>query len=186
MPIATTELRGHHTKLCLTVYQRGGHSWNAKGNLTSDGENSYTYDSENRMTGAVTASGSFSYTFDAFGRRVRKVGPGVDVSFVHDGVHVIEERDGGDDSLVARYVYGAAIDECVRMERGGASFYYHRDRLGSVVNLSNSSGDLVESYKYDAWGNVDSTGSVGYPYFFTGRRYDSETGLYLLRAELRS
>ena len=68
------------------------------------------------------------------------------------------------------------------MERAGETYYYHYDRLGSVVNLSDSSGDLVETYHYDAWGNADTYGSVSNPYFFTGRRYDLETGNYYYRA----
>ena len=61
-------------------------------------------------------------------------------------------------------------------------YYYHYDALGSVVALSNNSGNIVETYSYDVYGQPDSTGSVGNPYFFTSRRYDTETGLYYYRA----
>ena len=74
---------------------------------------------------------------------------------------------------------------------GGAGlFYYHYDGLGSVVALSDSAGNIVETYRYDVFGepNVwDANGdaltesSVGNPYMFTGRRYDDETGLYYYR-----
>jgi RHS repeat-associated protein len=51
-----------------------------------------------------------------------------------------------------------------------------------VIALSNASGQLVESYRYDVYGRSDSVSFVGNPYLFTGRQYDPETGLYYYRA----
>jgi len=64
----------------------------------------------------------------------------------------------------------------------GAVYYYHFDGLGSIAGLSSASGGLVERYSYDVFGKPDTTSSVGNPYLFTGRRYDTETGLYYYRA----
>ena len=168
-----------YTTNALNQYTKVGgvdFSYDGDGNLTSDGANTYAYDSENRLT----STGSYTYTYDPFGRRTRKQGPGTDITYIYDGAQVIEEQDSGG-SVLATYVYGPGIDECISMTRGGQTYYYHYDRLGSVVNLSNSSGDLVETYHYDAWGNADTYGSVDNPYFFTGRRYDPETGIYYFR-----
>lgn len=52
--------------------------------------------------------------------------------------------------------------------------------------MTDSSGNKVEEYKYDIWGNVDQTSAVGNPYYFTGRRLDDETGLYYYRARMYS
>ena len=168
----TTNNLNQYTKVSGVSY-----FYDNNGNLWNDGTSSYAYDSENRLT----SIGSYTYTYNPFGSRVRKEGPGVDVTYVYDGDQVIEERDSGS-VVIATYVYGPGIDECIRMDRGGQTYYYHYDRLGSVVNLSNSSGDLVETYQYDAWGNADTYGAVDNPYFFTGRRYDPETGNYYYRA----
>ena len=56
------------------------------------------------------------------------------------------------------------------------------DGLGSVVALSDSSRNIVESYSYDVFGEPNRVSDVNNPYFFTGRQYDSETGLYYYRA----
>ncbi len=61
-------------------------------------------------------------------------------------------------------------------------YYYHYDGLGSVVAISDSAGDTVETYTYDVFGQPDNTGSIGNPYFFTARRLDTETSLYYFRA----
>jgi len=65
-------------------------------------------------------------------------------------------------------------------------YYYHYDGLGSVIALTDSSGSLVEAYRYDVYGRADGVSSVGNPYFFTGRQYDAETGLYYYRARYYS
>jgi len=72
-------------------------------------------------------------------------------------------------------------------------YYYHYDGLGSVVALSDLSGNLVESYSYDVFGQTTiktpdglthTNSTVGNRYMFTGREYDNEVfmGLYYYRA----
>jgi len=61
-------------------------------------------------------------------------------------------------------------------------YYYHFDGLGSVAALSDVNSVIVERYRYDVFGEPNTTSSIGNPYLFTGRRYDTETGLYYYRA----
>ena len=63
------------------------------------------------------------------------------------------------------------------------TYYYHCDGLGSVVALTNSSGNTVEVYEYDVYGRVGAA-DANHPnrIMFTGREYDKETGLYYYRA----
>jgi RHS repeat-associated protein len=69
------------------------------------------------------------------------------------------------------------------MTRGGATYYYHYNGHGDVVALTNSSGQVVNTYSYDPWGNIlNSSEQVENPYRYAGYRYDSETGLYYLQA----
>ena len=51
-------------------------------------------------------------------------------------------------------------------------YYYHFDGLGSVIALSDNSGDIVEQYSYDVFGEPNRTSDVNNPYMFTGRRMD--------------
>ena len=65
----------------------------------------------------------------------------------------------------------------------GATLFYHQDGLGTVTDLTDSSGATAKSYSYDAYGNiVDQTGTVEQPYTYTGREFDSESGLMYYRA----
>ncbi len=86
---------------------------------------------------------------------------------------------------------------------GDQRLFYHQNTLYSVFGLTDNTGKIVEGYQYDAYGrqtvfspgangvvdfggdDVIATGGgsvVGNPNMFTGRRLDSETGLYYFRA----
>jgi len=158
------------------------HTYDNNGNLTSTGTNTYGYDYENRLIHAVIASpqGEAVYSYDAFGRRISKTVNGVTTTFLYDGDDIIAEYDASG-NLVTKYVYGDSIDEPIRMDKGGQSYYYHSDGLGSVTNLTDATGASVESYSYDVFGKPSATSAVGNRYMFTGREYDSETGLYHYR-----
>jgi RHS repeat-associated protein len=77
------------------------------------------------------------------------------------------------------------------MVASGGTYYYHFDGLGSVAALTDSGGTLVEKYRYDAFGGttilntnnqVLTTSAYGNRFMFTGREFDTETGLYYYRA----
>uniref|UniRef100_UPI003A8F9CFA RHS repeat-associated core domain-containing protein n=1 Tax=Maricaulis sp. TaxID=1486257 RepID=UPI003A8F9CFA len=61
--------------------------------------------------------------------------------------------------------------------------YYHANRLGSVIALSNQqSGALTDQYVYTPYGVEAPLDTSGNPFRYTGRRYDAESGLYYYRA----
>ena len=69
-------------------------------------------------------------------------------------------------TLLRKFIYGPGIDEpiCMIVVNGGETkYYYHFDGLGSVVALSDVTGNIVERYSYDVFGAVtirDSNNSV--------------------------
>ena len=75
------------------------------------------------------------------------------------------------------------------------TYYMITDHLGTVHAVVNSSGSVIESYKYDAFGRVlgiyDSNNSpisesaIGNHYLHQGRWYSWKTGLYFHRARWR-
>jgi len=106
--------------------------------------------------------------------------------YVYDGGNVIAEYDGNN-NLLRKYIYGPGVDEPVCMidaVDNDAEYYYHYDGLGSVVALSDSAGDTVQTYEYSVYGQVAASDPnfLTNPYLFTGRRFDLETGLYYYRA----
>jgi len=157
------------------------YSYDNNGNLTSDGTYTYIYDCENHLTEVRQGGNTVAtYTYDFAGRRISKTVATTTTKYCYDGYQVIAEYQN--DVLARKYVYGPGIDEPICMIASGQRYYYHYDGLGSVVALSNMNGQFVESYSYDVFGQPSNISSVGNPYFFTGRRFDLETGLYYYRA----
>ena len=98
----------------------------------------------------MTTAGSVSYAYDWLGRRVSRTVSGGTTTCVYDGGQIIAEYNGG--TLLRKYIYGPGINEPVCMVASGGTYYYHFDGLGSVAALTDSSGTLVEKYRYDAFG----------------------------------
>lgn len=64
------------------------------------------------------------------------------------------------------------------------TYYYHRDHQNSILSLTNKEGQIVESYSYDAYGNIThhtKTIETYNPYGYTGRETDTDD-LYYYRA----
>ena len=62
------------------------------------------------------------------------------------------------------------------------SFYVY-DGGGSVRQLTNSAGAVTDEYEYDAYGNsFTKSGTTPNNYLYRGEQYDSDLGLYYLRA----
>jgi RHS repeat-associated protein len=76
------------------------------------------------------------------------------------------------------------IDEPIAMVRNSQSYFYHFDGLGSVTVLTDSSGNVVQRYNYDSFGNITYMQDPNFkqPYTYTSREYDEEIGLYYYRA----
>jgi len=109
---------------------------------------------------------------------------GYSTRYCYDSPHVIAEYDGNN-NLLRKYIYGPGIDQpvCMIEVADSNTYYYHFDGLGSVVALSDTNGDTVQTYEYSVYGQVaaEDTNHPN-PYMFAGRRFDIETGLYYNRA----
>jgi RHS repeat-associated protein len=130
---------------------------------------------------------TLTYTYDASGRRIEKKYDGdLILKYVYDADHCIAEYDVSN-NLRRKYIYGPCVDEPICMTEATGSYagtyYYHFDALGSVVALTNSSGNTVEVYEYSVFGQVGAS-DANHPnrFMFTGREFDKETGLYYYRA----
>jgi RHS repeat-associated protein len=107
------------------------------------------------------------------------------MKYFYDGGHIIAEYDATG-ALVHKYIYGPGVDQPICMidvADANATYYYHFDGLGSVIALTDSAGAVANLYEYSIFGEV-SASDPNHPnrFLFTGREFDSETGLYYYRA----
>jgi RHS repeat-associated protein len=164
-------------------------TYDANGNVTSTGDKLFTYDSENHLVSMSTTGTSASIIYDAFGNRVSKTVNGVTTQYlVEDDKNptgypqVFDELTNG---VVTRtYTYGLQrIDENQRIDSVWTPSFYGYDGGGNVRTLTNSAGTVTDSYEYDAFGNSFTvSGTTSNEMLYRGEQYDSDLGLYYLRA----
>jgi YD repeat-containing protein len=167
-------------------------TYDGNGNMTSKTEDgvttTYTWDSQDKLVEAERPAGDsgtalvVEYRYDPFRRRIQKSVNDKITTYVYDREDIVAEYDGAG-VLQASYVHGPGIDESLQMKRGGVTYFYQRDGLGSIVSLSKADGIVVKRYRYGSFGNIiEETGiELEQPYRFAGMIYDSETGLYYAR-----
>ncbi|MBN1889247.1 MAG: carboxypeptidase regulatory-like domain-containing protein [Thermoflexales bacterium] len=185
----TYDAAGQLTRM-QTPTQTIAYTYDDNGNLASkqdaSGVTTYDYDYENRLR-AITYPGgaaqSFSYYPGPDGLRLSRTEAGGQASYYfYDEQNLLLETDASG-GAVARYTAGLGPDEWIAMQRGGSTYTYLRDGLGSVTGLADPAQNVAATYQYDAFGQlVGQTGSVANPYRFTGRAYEPASGLYDYRA----
>ena len=185
----------------LTLATNRGYSYDAAGNVTNIecsaglhtmtlGWNSQYQLEEVAKTGVVVEA----YSYDALGRRASTMTGSTTNFSLYEGIHCIAEfnHTGG---VVQSYVRGIGVDDLLAMTVHDSTetntFYYLTDHLGSVIAITDEQGDVVEQYRYDAWGRVTVFDNVGKPltesaignrYTFQGREHSWETGFTYFRA----
>lgn len=140
-----------------------------------------------------------AYEYDGLNRRISKTVSGTVRHFYYSAAwQVLEERVGASTSAESQQVFGPRyVDELILRDRDtdangslNERLYYLQDANFNVTTLVNTAGDAQERYIYEPYGEVDvftgswgSRGPSSYAnrYMFTGREYDSETGLFHFR-----
>lgn len=152
------------------------------------------WDFENRLKKAEFIKGAerktVTFKYDPLGRRIEKkvvtvidgVTKNSTFSYVYDNEDIVQETLTTDTTTTKTYfTHGPGIDEPLALERGGSFYYYHADGLGSITAITNTSKQVVQSYEYESFGLVRPSTTFANSYTFTGREWDSETGLMYYR-----
>ncbi|WP_059050262.1 RHS repeat-associated core domain-containing protein [Paenibacillus senegalimassiliensis] len=151
----------------------------------------HSYDGFNRLKQAERIQGgtrySVEYTYDGDGLRTRKESRSskkdqIEVTnYLYDRQYVILETDGQDQVSVS-YVRG--INYIARANGSSKTSYFLFNGHGDVVQTVSEHGEIENQYDYDPFGNmllsVEEEYSVSIRY--AGEFYDTEVGLYYLRA----
>jgi RHS repeat-associated protein len=158
------------------------YSYDANGNLTSDGANTYTYDGENRIR-VVNGAHNTTLQYDPLGR-LSRVGSSPINYLLFDGEDLIGEFDGSTGAQTRRYVTGLGDDD-PQVWYQGANLtdrrFHHADEQGSVIAISNAAG-LLAANSYDEYG-VPSATTTGI-YKYTGQLFIAQAGLYYYKARM--
>ena len=103
----------------------------------------------------------------------------------------VTDADGLDGSgyspeLSQRYLYGSTVDEILAVEdSAGDVLWGLADHEATIRDLVDSTGTVQEHRQYDTFGQITSpaTPTPDFPFPFTGRPLDADTGVKLLVRE---
>ncbi len=146
------------------------------------GTTTFSWDARNRLLSLSGPNVSAGFEYDALGRRIAKTVNSITIQYQYDGNDIVAETGSG--VMGATYLRSLNIDEPF-VRQAISDEYYHMDALGSVLELSDGSGEVQTIYSYDPFGNTSITGTSANVFQYTGREND-ETGLYYYRERYMS
>ncbi|MCP3142346.1 PA14 domain-containing protein [Pyxidicoccus xibeiensis] len=169
----------------LLTLGTASYTWGPRGDLRTKTVGTdvtqYTYDTAGNLTAVALPGGTeVAYVIDAANRRIgKRVNGSLTQGFLYDGqLRVVAELDGAG-SVVSRFVYGTRGHSPDFMVKGGVTYRFVSDHLGSprlVVNTAN--GNVAQALEYDAWGRVLADSNPGFqPFGFAGGLFDRDTKL---------
>ena len=165
------------------------YSYDADGNLLSDGRFTYAWNNENRLASTTDGSTTISNSYDYMERRVSKVVNGVTNTFLYDGWNLVEERSG---TNVTRYIWGLDLSGSsqgaggagglVCVVENGEEYYPCFDANGNIYRYVDGTGTNVVAYfEYSPFGKIIVQGGAkagDVKFRFSTKYFDAETGLY--------
>jgi RHS repeat-associated protein len=169
------------------------YTFDANGNQIAAGSESFTYDLADRLATATIGSTTETYTYAGDGVRL-SASTGSQAAkttkFLWDrsfGLPQLALERNGHDALLRDYRYGLDL---LSQQAGNKTYLYHYDGLGSVTDVTGSTGSSVWWSDYYPYGALRTQGKAGggngapavQPFNFAGEQLDAVTGLYHLRA----
>jgi RHS repeat-associated protein len=145
-------------------------TYDANGNTAGDGTRTFEWDAENRLLAIEEGTHRSEFTYDGQSRRVRIVekdngSTTSDVTYLWCGLEICEERDSTGVTPTRRSFSQGE-------QQGSTVFFYSKDHLGSVRELTDGSQSVAVRYEYDPYGRMTklsgtSDSSFGFAGLFT-------------------
>ena len=166
------------------------YAFDDNGNEIVAGAATYAYDLANRLVTASVGTTTETYTYAGNGSRLSAATgsqANKTTKFLWDQTYALPQlalERNGRDSLLRSYAYGNGR---ISQTAGNSTYYYHPDGLGSVADVTSSTGKSLSWTEYYPYGQARQAGAdrkapAVNPFGFTGEQVDATTGLYYLRA----
>jgi RHS repeat-associated protein len=162
-------------------YALVNYSYDANGNLISDGSSCYIYNQANHLFQVKNCSNNqlvAEYFYDFEGNRISKKEyvNGVLAQTIYSPDRGYETKKLASGITQNTSYYYANNELVARKNPDNSKTFYQSDHLGSTSLLTNSTGGVVEETSYTPYGEV-RTGGTQSKYQYTGQEKDLNTGL---------
>ena len=161
-------------------------SYDANGNTTARGADTFTFDARDRLVATQIAGVASTYRYDGLGNRLERTAGGATTRYMIDSngslSRVLAETDATD-ALNTYYIQGRGLIS--RIGSDGSIICYHFDARGSTVALTDNAGYVTHQYAYDPFGKVSgSSGAAVNPFRYIGKYgvLDDGDGIACIRA----
>ena len=137
----------------------------------------------------VDGNSTYAYQYNADGQRISKTVNGLKTEFVYNG-SILAGQTTGIDNLTFMYDNNG---DTFGFTYNGTDYYYIKNAQNDVTAVTDTTGEIVCRYYYDAWGEINSiTGSLAStigelnPIRYRSYFYDSEINMYYLNSRYYS
>jgi RHS repeat-associated protein len=181
-PGAVTQTASYNNLNQLTNLSGQSLTYDANGNLTSDGQRTYSWDAENRLVGIgypSQAGKQTAFTYDGLSRRITIAstppggGSAVTHSYIWCESDICQARDASNAPSRAYYAEGELVPGSPAQH-----IYYGTDQIGSVRRAFASTSS-APAYSYDPYGDTLQATSPATDFGYAGMFYNADSGLYL-------
>jgi RHS repeat-associated protein len=165
-------------------------NYDANGNVIIAAGAAFNYDFQDRLVNVtdLASNAQIQLAYDALGNRVSKTVGGITTQYLVDDQNptglpqVVEEVVNG--VVQKSYTYGYILLAQNQWINGTLTpRFYGYDGGLNVRFLTDAGGAITDTYDYDAYGNlINKSGSTANNYLYRGEQFDSDLGLYYLRA----
>ncbi len=160
--------------------------YDTRGNMVSNGRGqSYEWDALNRLLAISYADDTRTeFTYDALSRRIRVLEKDDEGEIVTDkrllweGTNIVQERDD-QNQVIKRYTtHGLALAD-------NSTYFYTRDHLGSIRQVTDEDEIVAEHYSYDPYGDQTASAPGGpnnlrlADFRYTGHYHHEKSNLHL-------
>ncbi len=146
--------------------------------VTATSTNTYEWDAKDQMVAANTGTNRSEFTYDGLGRRVQIIEKTNGVAYTTNkyiwcGTELCEQRDNTGGTVTKRFFgEGEQIN--------GTNYYFTRDHLGSIREMTDASGAIRYRGDYDPYGRQTKLqGDLAPDFGYAGMYYHAASGLNL-------
>ena len=146
--------------------------------VTATSTNTYQWDAANRLMSVTGPTNQSLFTYDGLGRRVQIIEKTNGVAyatntFVWCGQELCEQRDLTGTNVTKRFFGGGE-------QMSGTNYFFTRDHLGSVREMTDGTGAIKVRYDYDPYGRQTKiSGTMDADFGYAGMYYHAVSGLNL-------